>query len=398
MSHGPNPTDDQFEIELEPTDDWSHGRPMLVERTETAAETTDGGVPSYRNTETHWWDASQVYGSTQVVEDMLRTDLAGVKIPGGKLRLTPDDLLPFNPARFPLGHDVNLAAVSGNWWVGLAMMHTLFMREHNAICDRLAAVYPEMTDDELYDHARLINAAQIAKIHTVEWTPALLSNPTLHEAMNINWVGALGGTVKKLLSPINLGEEVNGIPARGRTTTAAVRDDRGVRCGLPHAPAHPRRLQLSTRRRRRGAAGEDVQRARGSRGRHGVGRHSDVRAVLQLRHQLSRCNCVAQLPEPARELPRPGQATIDLATYDIVKCRERGVPRYNDFRRQFHMEPAKSFEDFSSDPAIVADLKRIYRHPDDVDTMVGLFAEKLLPGWRSATPHSACSCSWRRGA
>ena len=180
MSHGPNPTDDQFEIELDPADLWPHGRPMLVERTERAADTTDGGVPSYRNTETHWWDASQVYGSTQVVEDMLRIDPDGVKIPGGKLRLTADDLLPFNPARFPLGHDVNLAAVTGNWWVGLAMMHTLFMREHNLICDRLAAVYPEMTGDELYDHARLINAAQIAKIHTVEWTPALLTNPTLH--------------------------------------------------------------------------------------------------------------------------------------------------------------------------------------------------------------------------
>jgi hypothetical protein len=58
-------------------------------------------------------------------------------------------------------------------------LHTVFAREHNAICDALATAYPGWGDDELFEHARLINAAVLAKIHTVEWTPALLSNPTL---------------------------------------------------------------------------------------------------------------------------------------------------------------------------------------------------------------------------
>ena len=29
-----------------------------------------------------------------------------------------------------------------NWWVGLTMLHTLFTREHNAICDRLKVDVP----------------------------------------------------------------------------------------------------------------------------------------------------------------------------------------------------------------------------------------------------------------
>src|SRR3712207_7565752 len=39
-------------------------------------------------------------------------------------------------------------------------------------CDMLRAEYPRWSDDDLFDRARLINTAMLAKIHTVEWTPA----------------------------------------------------------------------------------------------------------------------------------------------------------------------------------------------------------------------------------
>ena len=63
------------------------------------------------------------------------------------------------------------------FWLGLAMLGILFIREHNAICDRLRASYPRWSDEELFQHARLVNAALMAKIHTVEWTPALHRPP-----------------------------------------------------------------------------------------------------------------------------------------------------------------------------------------------------------------------------
>ena len=53
------------------------------------------------------------------------------------------------------------------------------MREHNAVCDMLAAAYPSWSDDEVFDKARLVIAALIAKIHTVEWTTAILNRPAL---------------------------------------------------------------------------------------------------------------------------------------------------------------------------------------------------------------------------
>jgi len=58
--------------------------------------------------------------------------------------------------------------------------------------------------DKIFDKARLVNCALMAKIHTVyvakildtnpadscnyrEWTPAILAHPTLEISMNANW-------------------------------------------------------------------------------------------------------------------------------------------------------------------------------------------------------------------
>ncbi len=46
--------------------------------------------------------------------------------------------------------------------------------------------------DFIFDKARLVNCALMAKIHTVEWTPAILAHPALKIAMNANWWGIVG--------------------------------------------------------------------------------------------------------------------------------------------------------------------------------------------------------------
>ena len=60
------------------------------------------------------------------------------------------------------------------WWLGLSMLSRLFVAEHNAVCDRLKREYPAWSDEDLFQRARLVNAAVLAKIHTVEWTPAVI--------------------------------------------------------------------------------------------------------------------------------------------------------------------------------------------------------------------------------
>ena len=58
--------------------------------------------------------------------------------------------------------------------------------------------------------------------------------------------------------------------------------------------------------------------------------------------------------------PAPGEPVLDLAAVDLLRIRERGVPRYNEFRKLFHRRPVRSFEDLTGDPATAAELERVY--------------------------------------
>ena len=107
---------------------------------------------------------------------------------------------------------MDLSGVAGNFWVGLGVLHTLFSLEHNAICDRLRAEYRHWSDDELYERARLVNAALIAKIHTVEWTPAIIAHPTTQLAMHANWWGLVGQGITSRFGRLGSSEVISGIP------------------------------------------------------------------------------------------------------------------------------------------------------------------------------------------
>jgi hypothetical protein len=73
-----------------------------------------------------------------------------------------------------------------------------------------------MSRDQIFDKARLVNCALMAKIHTVEWTPAILAHPALKIAMNANWWGLAGETLNKLVGRISkTSEAISGIPGSG---------------------------------------------------------------------------------------------------------------------------------------------------------------------------------------
>src|SRR5439155_18823607 len=131
----------------------------------------------YLSEVTHWWDASHIYGSDQETQDRLRQGPDGRFLAGGKMRIEAGDLLPLHPKT-----GIEDTGFTRNWWVGLDLIHTLFVKHHNYICDELVkerSENPRWTSDELFQTARLVTCAIIAKTHTVEWTPAVLPNSKL---------------------------------------------------------------------------------------------------------------------------------------------------------------------------------------------------------------------------
>ena len=86
-------------------------------------------------------------------------------------------------------HGAEMTGFNESWWIGLGGLHTLFAREHNAVCDELHSHYRSWTEERVHQTARLIVSALIAKIHTVEWTPAILGTRALDLGMHANWSG-----------------------------------------------------------------------------------------------------------------------------------------------------------------------------------------------------------------
>jgi hypothetical protein len=172
FGHGENSPDQVIDVPLPEGDEWPEGDPMKVKATSPDRTRTwkSGMPPTYVNTVTHWWDLSQVYGSTEERNRELRSGV------DGKLALD-DGMLPNETD--PNLDGVDLTGFSDNYWIGLSLLHTLFAKEHNAICDHLKSHYPTWDDERLFLTGRLVNAALSAKIHTVEWTPGILANPVL---------------------------------------------------------------------------------------------------------------------------------------------------------------------------------------------------------------------------
>jgi hypothetical protein len=58
------------------------------------------------------------------------------------------------------------------------------------------------------------------------------------------------------------------------------------------------------------------------------------------------------------------------------------VPRYNEFRKLFHLPPVESFEELTDDRTWAEEMRRLYDGDiDQVDLMVGLYAEPKPEGF-----------------
>jgi hypothetical protein len=389
FNHGtPRPiAEEPFDVPLPPGDTWPGGK-MLVRRTRSdpTRKPNDGAGPiTYANAETHWWDSSQIYGGSPQAGSKYRSG------PDGKLRIDPNTkLIPVDPT------GVEITGLTSNWWLGLSLLHNLFTLEHNAICNHLKRAVPEnWSDDQLFRVARLVSNALMAKIHTVDWTPAILTHPALQVAMNANWWGLATERVKKLLGRISSSEAFSGIP--GSETNH-------------HGADYCLTEEFTAVYRLHPLLPNDIQVLSAKNGQPGrvlkfesedpndpdliIGPHAMANALgggttltdlfYTFGIHMPGAVTLRNFPNWMRRMRRRNgpnlEEPIDLATIDILRDRERGVPRYNRFRRLFHLPPL-SFEQMTDDPELLKDLKDVYKQPDKVDLMVGMYAEKPPEGF-----------------
>lgn len=415
-----------------------------------------------KNNVTAWWDASQIYGYDWRSQERVKRDAsdpAKLRLEEVPERVQKNDrsgYLPLLLASDPVAPQWNgqeAVAFPDNWTVGLSFYHNLFAREHNAFVNKFRSIaaanpdgdsglrnpedpgrrirYRDVTSDELFQVARLVVAAEIAKIHTIEWTPQLLYNEPLYRAMNANWNGLLEGDdrVSSALQQIvveKFGSSVNAKDSNqwysvfasgaGIIGLGSHRYDDNANFG-PYDPTKRDYWDISKVAHVNGGTNHfgspfnfpeefvSVYRlhalvpdllefrqlspdARVIRNKIPVVDTFAGKATIVMRdgglanwalsmgHQ--RLGLLTLKNDPMflqnLTLPRLKSATgqIDVAALDIVRDREHGIPRFNEFRRQYGLPQLRSFDDFvnprlprdSTDrikqERIVAELRAIY--------------------------------------
>ncbi len=328
----------------------------------------DGTERLFANAASHWWDGSEVYGCDEAKSNLLRD--------GAKLRLTDEGYLPEDT------RGMEVTGFNESWWLGLSGLHTLFAREHNVLCDELRARYKAWSDERVYQTARLIVSALIAKIHTVEWTPAILATDAIDFGLKANWSGPPSNDWLARLGVWLMDAHASvGIPSTSP-------DHHGVPYSLTEEFATVYRLHplIPDDYRLVDHTTGNLVGTRSFLDIAGPKADEELRSLglenLLYSFGVSHPGAITlhNYPRSLQGFERDGER-IDLSVVDLVRTRRRGVPRYNDFRVGLHKPRLRDWGELCADPESARRMRELYRSIDEVDTMVGLFAETPPDGF-----------------
>ena len=278
---------------------------------------------------------------------------------------------------------VDLTGFNENWWFGLSCLHTLFTKEHNAICDVLKKENPRWDDQRLFDTAWLINSALMAKIHTVEWTPGIVNTPALWGSMNINWSGILGQHVKDRFGRFGDSEIFSGI-------MGSPQEHHGARFQLTEEfvsvyrmhPLIPDDWKLYEHESGKLVQENEFVELQGASTRAFMDGFDMPDLIYSMGIEHPGAITLHNYPQALQRFERIDGELMDLATLDILRDRERGVPRYNDFREEMRMPRVRSFDELTDNQQWAEEIRRVYDNDiDKVDLQVGMYAEPLPPGF-----------------
>jgi hypothetical protein len=240
-----------------------------------------------------------------------------------------------------------------------------------------------LSDDQLYAKARLINAALMAKIHTVEWTPAILPHPIVSAGLRANWSGLAGEGVQDVLEFLDESEVLGGIvgSSADHHTAPYSLTEEFVAVYRMH-PLMPDQFVMRSAKTGETLETLELPETSGRKARSIAERVSMTDLFYSFGVAHPGALTLHNYPRHLQNLVRDNGEQMDLAAVDILRDRERGVPRYNQFRRLLRKEPVNSFEELTTNPAWREELRRVYDNDlEKVDLMTGLYAEPLPQGF-----------------
>lgn len=321
---------------------------------DTSTGTGPGNPRQQINEITSYLDASMVYGSDAGRATTLRT------LSGGRLKTSAGNLLPLNTFGLPNGTggpaDPTQFYVAGdvraNEQVGLTAIHTLMMREHNRLADQIAAANPGWTDELIYQRARKMVGAEIQSITFGEFLPALLGphapsansgyDPNVNASVLNEFSTALFRVGHTMLPPQLMRMQNDGSEAPGGAMP------------LRHAFFLPQNL----------AGGGELE--------------YFLKGLASDQQQDIDMHVVDDVRDFLFGEPIPGG--FDLASLNINRGRDHGLPDYNSVRLALGLPAVSSFAEISSDPEVQNGLAALYGDVNTIDVWVGAIAEDHLPG------------------
>jgi len=309
------------------------------------------------NQVTAFIDGSMVYGSDQARNDFIR-DLAANN---GKLKLDSNGLLPLNTAGLLNGNGPNPASimfVAGDVRVneqsGLTVLHTLLVREHNTLVNEIKLKTGITDANTLYEEAKIILEGEIQHITYNEFLPILLGpnympasysgyNPTVNPQV-ANEFSTAGFRVGHTL----LSSDLERFNEDGTVSP-------GGHLSLKNAFFNPQIVKDE--------GIEPILRGLAV----GKSEKIDNFVIDEVRNFL--------FGEPA---PMGG---FDLASLNIQRGREHGLPSYNQFRVDLGLGAKTTFLDVTGgDADLAAKLASVYASVNDIDLWVGGLSEPAVPG------------------
>ena len=318
-----------------------------------------------RNTSNHAIDLCQIYGLTEAVTNLLRAkvggklrsqvvrdeefpdtlftvDDTGALVPKDQYRALPQvasgaldwilDQQNLSPERRARIYATGLER--GNSSIGYVTISTLFLREHNRLCDGLAARNPSWDDERLFQTARMINTVLLLRI-VVE-----------------DYINHIAGHRIFLL-------------------------DNGYAEAQPWYRTNWMAVEFDLLYRWHGLIPESVLIAGQAYGPQDFQTNNGLLETLGIE---------ALIDGASREQAgRVGLFNVPVfmaaAEYQSLKMgRDFRLRGFNDYRERFGLERLADWDALTDDGRVQAALKALYRDVDQIELVVGLFAEQAKGG------------------